>query len=212
MLRLSLGLALLASSVLAGPAFAQTKVGVAAAVNQEMTGTPPTATSRNIVIGTDVFHKERLVTNARGQAQMLFLDGSAFTVGPDSDVSRWSWEIGPGYGGEGVPIRDLLDHLHGPVVRLVEAVCEHELRIPHPFWHPSLEVVANVAEGTIADVREIVLKGVVAVPRPVPIDLLRRDTLPPQGLGTRPERFFPLEDPARPHRRDAEHDEACDDQ
>jgi hypothetical protein len=90
MLRSSFGLALIASIAIAGyaaPAAAQqTKVGVAAAVNQELMGTPPTAPARNVILGNDVFHKERLVTNAQGQAQMLFLDGSAFTVGPNSDL------------------------------------------------------------------------------------------------------------------------------
>ncbi|MBM3549689.1 MAG: hypothetical protein FJX54_22345, partial [Alphaproteobacteria bacterium] len=86
MLRHSTILALLASTVLASAASAQTKVGVAAAVNQQLTGTPPAAAGRVVNIGNDVFHRERLVTDARGQAQMLFLDGSAFTVGPDSDL------------------------------------------------------------------------------------------------------------------------------
>jgi hypothetical protein len=90
MLRHSTILALLASTALAGGAFAQApatqKVGVAAAVNQQLTGTPPAAANRVLNIGNDVFHRERLVTDARGQAQMLFLDGSAFTVGPDSDL------------------------------------------------------------------------------------------------------------------------------
>jgi len=89
MLRRSLVLALVVTSALAGAASAQTpptKIGVAAAVNQQLTGTPPSAASRVLQIGNDVFHRERLVTDARGQAQMLFVDGSAFTVGPDSDL------------------------------------------------------------------------------------------------------------------------------
>ena len=88
MIRSSLVLALLASSILSQASLAQvpTKVGVAAAVNQQVTGTPPASPSRTVEIGNDVFHRERLVTNAQGQAQMLFVDGSAFTVGPDSDL------------------------------------------------------------------------------------------------------------------------------
>ena len=89
MLRSSLVLALVASTALAGAVSAQTpptKIGVAAAVNQNLTGTAPAAGSRVLQIGNDVFHRERLVTDARGQAQMLFIDGSAFTVGPESDL------------------------------------------------------------------------------------------------------------------------------
>lgn len=84
-------LAILASALLADDVGAQSpstpaKVGVAAAVNQQLTGTPPASAGRTVQIGNDVFHRERLVTDSRGQAQMLFLDGSAFTVGPDSDL------------------------------------------------------------------------------------------------------------------------------
>ncbi len=87
----TLVLALLATAAPAGGAMAQapsapTKIGVAAAVNQQLTGAVPAAPDRVLQIGNDVFHRERLVTDGRGQAQMLFLDGSAFTVGPDSDL------------------------------------------------------------------------------------------------------------------------------
>ena len=101
MLRRSLVLALVASTALIGAASAQTpqtKVGVAAAVNQSLTGTPPAAASREVQIGNDVLHRERLVTDARGQAQMLFLDGSAFTVGPDSDLQLDEFVYDPASG------------------------------------------------------------------------------------------------------------------
>lgn len=32
-----------------------------------------------------------------------------YTVGPDAPVAQWTWEIGPGWGGEGKPLRDLSD-------------------------------------------------------------------------------------------------------
>lgn len=101
MRRSSLVLALVASTALAGAASAQTpqtKIGVAAAVNQQLTGTPPSAASRVLQIGNDVFHRERLVTDARGQAQMLFVDGSAFTVGPDSDLQLDEFVYDPASG------------------------------------------------------------------------------------------------------------------
>ena len=97
----SLVLALLVSVAWAGAALAQTpptKIGVAAAVNQNLTGTPPASPSRVLEIGNDVFHRERLVTDARGQAQMLFLDGSAFTVGPDSDLQLDEFVYDPASG------------------------------------------------------------------------------------------------------------------
>lgn len=67
-------------------AAAETEIGVAAAVFPEVTGTPPGETARTIEIGLDVKHEERVVTGEAGRTQMVFLDGSALTVGPDSDI------------------------------------------------------------------------------------------------------------------------------
>ena len=62
------------------------QIGVAAAVNPQAQGTPPSAETRTLQVGVQVQANERIVTSAGGQAQMLFLDESAFTVGPNSDV------------------------------------------------------------------------------------------------------------------------------
>jgi len=62
------------------------QIGVAAAVNPDAQGTPPSAETRTLEVGVNVQANERIVTSANGQAQMLFLDESAFTVGPNSDL------------------------------------------------------------------------------------------------------------------------------
>lgn len=72
---------------LANPAFAQNQIGVAAAVNPDATGTPPGGARRVIQVGLDMQRNERVVTDAQGRTQMLFLDGSALTLGPNSDVT-----------------------------------------------------------------------------------------------------------------------------
>ncbi len=59
---------------------------MAAAVNPAATGTPPAQDERVLTVGTNVFTQERIVTGERGQAQMLFLDESALTIGPNSDM------------------------------------------------------------------------------------------------------------------------------
>ncbi len=84
MAALSVFLVTLATS----PAVAQSdrEIGVAAAVNPQAEGIPPSAESRTLRVGVNVLANERIVTSAGGQAQMLFLDESAFTVGPNSDV------------------------------------------------------------------------------------------------------------------------------
>ena len=84
-----LRLALLASTALgfaAPPALAATEIGVAAAVNPMAEGKPPAQESRVLRIGADMTANEKVTTGSRGQAQLLFLDGSALTVGPNSEI------------------------------------------------------------------------------------------------------------------------------
>ena len=69
------------------PVLAQSQqIGVTAAVNPAAEGRPPSAPVRELRVGVNVVANERIVTTAGGQAQMLFLDESAFSIGPDSDV------------------------------------------------------------------------------------------------------------------------------
>jgi hypothetical protein len=87
---LSLRVALLASLLLvasmSGP-MAQQRVGVHSAVNPDATGAPPGATPRRLVIGQDAVFNERITTAANGQTQVLFLDQSSMTIGPNSDLT-----------------------------------------------------------------------------------------------------------------------------
>jgi hypothetical protein len=82
---LLLGLA--ASLAVGTAAVAQQKVGVDSAINPHAEGTPPNAATRRIELGQDVVHEERVVTGADGQTQIIFLDQSALTVGPNSDMT-----------------------------------------------------------------------------------------------------------------------------
>lgn len=68
-------------------AIAQQRVGINSAVNQDATGAPTDAPPRALVIGQDVVFNERIATGAAGQAQLLFLDKSAMTIGPNSDLT-----------------------------------------------------------------------------------------------------------------------------
>src|SRR5579862_8149820 len=78
--------AVTAMTVAAAPGGAQ-KVGVNSAVNPDATGTPPGGAQRKLVVGQEVVHNEHVVTGPNGQTQILFLDESAMTVGPNADVT-----------------------------------------------------------------------------------------------------------------------------
>jgi trimeric autotransporter adhesin len=70
---------------LAGAGLAQS-VGVTGAVNPNATGLPPGGTVRALGAGSDVVYNERIATEATGQAEILFLDRSSLTVGPNSEL------------------------------------------------------------------------------------------------------------------------------
>ncbi|MDJ0933529.1 FecR domain-containing protein [Breoghania sp.] len=68
------------------PAAAAPKVGVTAAVNPQAHGTPPNGSTRTLVLGDNIIHRERIQTRGEGLVQVLLVDGSTFTVGPHSDL------------------------------------------------------------------------------------------------------------------------------
>ena len=88
--RRSAALLLLVSTVAAAlgavDAAAQEKVGVNSAVNTNAAGTPPGGVTRRLVVGEKVVFHERIATDAGGQTQILFLDQSSMTIGPNSDL------------------------------------------------------------------------------------------------------------------------------
>jgi hypothetical protein len=68
-------------------AAAAQEVGVNSAVNTDAKGTAPGAATRPLAIGQQVVHNEHIVTDAGGQVQILFLDESAMTIGPNADLT-----------------------------------------------------------------------------------------------------------------------------
>lgn len=77
----------MALGVVSSPALAALqRVGIAAAVNPATNGTPPGGAGRVIVIGSKMLQDERIVTSDEGRTQLLFLDGSALTIGPNSEL------------------------------------------------------------------------------------------------------------------------------
>src|SRR5438093_494832 len=78
--------ALLISFLTPHSAHAADRVGVAAAVTPQATSQPPGAASTTLKIGKEVVYNERIDTSNSGVVQVLLLDGSTFTVGPQSSL------------------------------------------------------------------------------------------------------------------------------
>ncbi len=69
------------------PTYAQDQIGVAAAVNQNTTDLTLEEERRLVEAGYKIIQNHTIETDNVGKAQMLLLDGTAFTVGPNSSVT-----------------------------------------------------------------------------------------------------------------------------
>jgi hypothetical protein len=76
------------------------RAGVAAAVVSpvEVSG-PPRAQTVAVESGMDMFLDDRIVTGANARLQVLLLDETVFTVGPDTDLVIDRFVYDPGTGG-----------------------------------------------------------------------------------------------------------------
>src|SRR5271168_628194 len=86
-LRMPLALVLLGQLMTAWSAGAATRVGVTSAVNPDASGRPPGLETRVLRVGIDNFADERITTGAAGQVQLLFLDGSSLSIGPNAEIA-----------------------------------------------------------------------------------------------------------------------------
>ncbi|MGH7029092.1 MAG: FecR family protein [Stellaceae bacterium] len=66
--------------------FAQQRVGIDSAVNPAAMGIPPAGAPRRLALGQDVLFNERITTGAEGQTQVLFVDESTLSVGPNANM------------------------------------------------------------------------------------------------------------------------------
>ena len=80
--------AAIALTMVARPAFAvkEADIGVTAASIITAKGFPPVSPEHLLEIGVQIVGDERVITNESGRAQLLFLDHSALTVGPNSNL------------------------------------------------------------------------------------------------------------------------------
>ena len=78
---------ILFSLILTIPTHAQDQIGVAAAVNQNTTDLTLEEERRLVEAGYKIIQNHTIETDNVGKAQMLLLDGTAFTVGPNSSVT-----------------------------------------------------------------------------------------------------------------------------
>ncbi len=78
---------LLASALLTSPsAFAAVDIGVAAAVRGKVNGAAPGSAGRVVETGKPVYQNDKITTGPDAKLQILLLDETSFTVGPNSEM------------------------------------------------------------------------------------------------------------------------------
>jgi hypothetical protein len=95
---LPFSLAVAALTLASQPAFAETKVGVAAAVKNQVQG----GNARSIAVGGSVFANERIRTGDAATAQFMFLDKTVMSMGPKAELVLDKYVYNPdrGTGGQ----------------------------------------------------------------------------------------------------------------
>jgi hypothetical protein len=104
---------------------AQEKVGINSAVNSNAIGNPPGAQPRRLIIGENVVFNEHISTDNVGQTQLLFLDESSMTIGPNSDLTIDQFVYDPKSGTGKLAMsatRGLLRYVGGKLSKQDEAV------------------------------------------------------------------------------------------
>ncbi len=78
---------LLAAALLISPsAFAAVDIGVAAAVRGKVNGAAPGSAGRVVETGKPVYQNDKITTGPDAKLQILLLDETSFTVGPNSEM------------------------------------------------------------------------------------------------------------------------------
>src|SRR5262245_13568632 len=87
-------------SLLAAPLPAMARVGVTSTAAGQPQGKPVDQPLRILRVGTEMFANERVPTGPNDRAQWLFVDGTALTVGPDSEnvIDRYVYNPAQGTG------------------------------------------------------------------------------------------------------------------
>ena len=102
--RTSLLMAVLLLAVSSNPSHSQ-DVGVTAATNPVATGQAPGQSVRELRIGLNIVRNERIRTTGAGATQVIFVDRTTLTIGPNSDITIDEYVYNPNSNSGSLAIR-----------------------------------------------------------------------------------------------------------
>jgi ferric-dicitrate binding protein FerR (iron transport regulator) len=100
---LAFGAILAGAVILSAPAMAQTRIGAAAAVRNQVTAAGQSG-SRALAVGGSVFQNDLVSTGVNSVAQLLFTDQTTLSVGPRSQVRLDRYVYDPSRSGGDVAV------------------------------------------------------------------------------------------------------------
>jgi hypothetical protein len=104
-------------------------IGVTAATNPVAIGAPPGQAVRELRIGLNIIRNERIRTTEAGSTQIIFLDRTSLTIGPNSDITIDQYVYNPDAGSGNLAVR-----MGRGVLRLIGGEISHsdQIRITTP--------------------------------------------------------------------------------
>ncbi|MDB2415393.1 FecR domain-containing protein, partial [Rickettsiales bacterium] len=81
------------------------KIGVVGAANSYVGAVSKDKKKRDLALGADIFFNDTIVTDAKGNAQLLFIDKSALTVGPNAKLVIDKFVYNPQTGNGGITLK-----------------------------------------------------------------------------------------------------------
>jgi hypothetical protein len=123
-----LGFTVLFAVACSNPVLGQ-EVGVTAATNPVATGEPPGQGLRELKIGANVVRNERIRTTVDGATQVIFVDRTSLTIGPNSDITINEYVYNPGGNSGNLAVR-----VGNGVLRFIGGEISHsdQIRITTP--------------------------------------------------------------------------------
>ena len=103
---------------------ASARVGVTTTAAGEPIGKPVDRAQRVLRVGIDVFASERVTTTANDRAQLIFLDGSALSIGPNAELTLDKYVYDPAKGTGTIAItagKGVLRLVGGAITKQTEA-------------------------------------------------------------------------------------------
>lgn len=146
-----------------GPSMGE-DIGTTTATNPVATGEPPGQGVRELRIGLNVVRNERIRTTAAGSTQVIFVDRTSLTIGPNSDITIDQYVYNPDAGSGNLAVR-----MGRGVLRFIGGEISHsdQIRITTPTATLGIRGGTALVDTTHKKTSIVSLYGTITVTTPL---------------------------------------------